>query len=188
MAAPATAPLTLEALSTLVRGGCAGCGRNHLVARALHEVTLTFLTGEPSGGGPLPPVDERFAARVYQVACGECRAVLWERGECPGCGAAGGLSRALGGQHGLPRPDACPACGHEELRVTASARLRALFVNGHVSRRVREADPHEPGFHVVRIDCPACERTVAEAGAQLGASCALCGRSGLLRRRGPAAG
>jgi hypothetical protein len=57
--------------------------------------------------------------------------------------------------------------------------MHLLVIVGRVSRRVADAAPGEPGFHVVQVRCPSCEAMVAEASSM---KCAACGRSSLLKR------
>ena len=147
--------------------------------RAFGTARITTLDGEPVSSAVFSYEPETLHERAYRVECGECGAVLFERAECPRCGGGGGLQRALGRQHGPGRLAACPRCEHPELKVTAEARMHAVFIEGRPSRRVVDSEPHEPGFHVSAIDCPSCEATVARAGDD----CVLCGRSSLLLRR-----
>lgn len=173
-------PLTAEALSQIVAAGCPACRRNHLAVRALVGGELTVLDGEPVSRVEWTYEREHFAERVYRVDCTECRHVIYEGADCPRCGARGAVGRAVEGRHGLPPLAACPDCGHGELTLTVEARMHALYVLGHASRRVLDAEAHEPGFHVVSAHCEPCDRAVAEVSGR----CPACGRSSLVRTRG----
>lgn len=153
-------------------------------ARALAQVTLALLDGEPAGAARIDPAVD-FAARVYRVECAGCGAEALAQGACPLCGAAGGIAPALAGSHGLTvaagtLPRRCPRCDSDEITASGSARAHALFVHGALSRRVVDGEPHEPGFHLASARCDACEATIAEAPTH---RCAVCGKSSLVRRR-----
>jgi hypothetical protein len=173
-----------QELEALV-GRCTACGHPTLRARAMAACTLVLLDGEPVGAGHLDAGGaEPFAGRVYRVECAGCGRAAFERSDCPLCGSRGGLERALAASHGLSvaagtLPRRCPHCGGDELAVSASARAHALYVHGALSRRVVDAEPHEPGFHLLAASCPTCDQQVAEAPAH---RCAVCGRSSLVRR------
>ena len=172
--------LEKHAFDELVARGCTSCGRNYLKLRALATATLNALEGDPVSSLSWTDAPELLPERVYRVECAECGATLFSRDDCPLCRAAGGLSRALAGPHGLsPPPRECPHCGFTELSWTVVTRLRVETILGRPSRRVAEAEAHEPGFHVVEASCRSCEQTVARVG---DARCAGCGRSSLLKR------
>jgi hypothetical protein len=63
-------------------------------------------------------------------------------------------------------------------RIRTRARLEQA-ANGDIGRRVLDAEPHEPAFHVTQAQWPSCQQTVASVSQR----CAACGRSSLLRRR-----
>ncbi len=173
--------LTRAHLGELLAAACAGCGGRSFLVRALGTGRAGFLDGEPvSSVGferEAPPPE-----RVYRVECAACGAAAFARDDCPLCRAPGGLQRALGGRHGLAPPARCPRCGDGDLTVEAEVRMHALAVHGAVSRRVADAEPHEAGFHAVRVECPTCEATVADAPSS---RCPACGRSSLVRLTKP---
>lgn len=173
--------LSVDALTALVAAGCPSCQRHHLTLRVFATGTIRFLDGEPVSNVRWAAADGELHERLYRAECGECGALLWQRDDCPRCRAPACLARALGGRHGIVAPRACPSCDSEELDHTAVLRARELTTQGHVGRRVADAEPHEPGFHVVAVTCPSCEETVATPAAD---RCALCGRSSLLKRLG----
>jgi hypothetical protein len=171
-------PLTSPQLAALVRR-CEPCGAAELRAHAIVAGTMLFGDGEPASAFSWTYAPEHLAGRVYRVACASCGAVPFEVEDCPLCGAKAGLERALGGRHGVEPPRVCPRCEHEELRVTAEARMHVVFVLGHAGRRVLDAEPHDPAFHVTSVECVSCKETVASVSQR----CAACGRSSLVRRR-----
>jgi hypothetical protein len=168
--------LEKQAFDQMIAAGCA-CGRKDLKVKALATGRLDTL-----GGDPVSPVIwtyETLHDRVYRIECAECAAALFSRDDCPLCQAKGGLGRALEAQNGLQPLAKCPRCEYEELTLTVETRLRVETVLGRISRRVAEAESHEPGFHVVEMQCRSCEEVVARSG---DARCVMCGRSSLLRR------
>jgi ssDNA-binding Zn-finger/Zn-ribbon topoisomerase 1 len=170
--------------AALTAAACRSCGGGCFRARAIATGSLQLLDGEPvSAVAWERPQETPPAERVYRVECTDCGAIAWERDDCPLCLSRGGLARALGGRHGLTReagtlPVACPRCGWSDLVATVEARMHALLVFGSVSRRVADAEAHEPGFHAVALACPSCEETIAAAPSS---RCAVCGRSSLLK-------
>jgi hypothetical protein len=170
-------PLEKQAFEELLQKGCGKCGRNYLKARALVRGSIEILDGDPVSA--VTWTYESLAERVYRVECAECNTFLFERDECPLCNARGMLGRALEAQNGIAPPRQCPRCEYAELTLTVELRLRAETILGRISRRVAEAEAHEPGFHIVEARCRSCEEVVAAAG---DARCVACGRSSLMRR------
>jgi len=164
---------------SLLAGGCPHCGRNYLKLRAFASASLSVMEGEPVSSLKWTLDNHGLRERVFRIDCAECKAVLFERGDCPLCQAAGGLARALAAQHGLAPPHACPRCGLTELTLTVEVRMHADTLLGAFSRRKAESEPHDPGFHVVEARCRDCEAVVAAVG---DARCALCGRSSLMKK------
>jgi ssDNA-binding Zn-finger/Zn-ribbon topoisomerase 1 len=179
---PALSPSDYAAL---LAAGCPACRRRYFKVRAFARGTLALLDGEPvSAIAWEQPQETPAPDRIYRVECSECGAAAFERDDCPLCLARASLGRALAGRHGLTReantlPLICPRCGWDDLRATVEARMHAVMVLGSISRRVADAEAHEPGFHVVSVACPSCEETIAQAPAM---RCALCDRSSLLKR------
>lgn len=174
--------LTDEALRALLRAGCPSCRRHHLRARAIVAGDLRLFDGQPVSTVTWTTPPGAFAERVYRVECVECGHLLYQHDDCPLCHAPGQLARALAGRHGVVTPPACPHCASPELALQAELRMHLVIVEGRPSRRVADAEPHEPAFHVTRVDCPACEQPIAAAG---NARCIVCGRSSLLKRLRP---
>ena len=174
------AALGKQAFDELCARGCGACGRNYLKVRALAGARVDVMEGDAVSALQWTYAPEALAERVYRVECAECGALLFERDDCPLCQSASQLARALGAQNGIVPPRQCAHCGYAELTLTVEARLRVETILGRVSRRVAEAEPHEPGFHVVEARCRSCEQPTAAAG---DARCVMCGRSRLLRRR-----
>ncbi|HUS66700.1 MAG TPA: hypothetical protein VMZ28_19320 [Kofleriaceae bacterium] len=163
----------------LIATGCPQCKRNYLKLRALATATISVMEGEPVSSLKWQLENEALRERVYRIDCAECKAILFERDECPLCQARGGLSRVLSAQHGLAPPKACPRCGLSELKLTVELRMHADTLLGAHSRRKADAEPHDPGFHVIQAECRDCEDVVAAVG---DGRCAACGRSSLLKR------
>ncbi len=181
---PAPTPTDYAAL---LDGGCPSCHRRFFKVRAIAEGVVSFLDGEPASAvGFEHPQQVPELARVYRIECSECGAVAFSREDCPLCISRDGLARALDGRNGLTPeaktlPAACPQCGYGDLLAVAHVRMHAVVVMGSISRRVVDAEPHEPGFHISSIACPSCEQTIAQAPSL---KCAVCGRSSLMKRPG----
>lgn len=180
------AALSADGLAALVAAGCGACRRHQLRVRLLATAKLGLLDGEPVSALSFPAPPESAPERVYRVECVECGAAVWQRDDCPLCRSHAGLARALGGRHGLTLeagtlPRSCPRCGLDDLRATVEARVHLLLLHGHLSRRVADAESHEPGFHVRELACPDCEQVIA---ASPSLRCVACGRSSLMKRPG----
>jgi hypothetical protein len=168
-----------QSYATLFAAGCPHCKRNYLKLRAIQTATLSVMDGEPVSSLKWQFENEALRERIYRVDCAECKAVLFERTDCPLCGAAGGLPRALAGQHGLATPRSCPRCGLIELELTVELRMHADTLLGAHSRRKADSEPHDPGFHIISARCRDCDDTVIAVG---DARCAICGRSSLMKK------
>lgn len=171
--------LSAAELAALLTAGCSSCGKTELRARALATGTMLLADGEPSTSMTWIYEKDQLFERIYRLECLDCGAASHERDDCPLCKADGGLARALSGRHGVAPPAACPHCDHPELKITVEARMHVIYVLGHIGRRVLDAEPHEPAFHVTQAQCPSCQQTVASVSQR----CAACGRSSLLRKR-----
>src|SRR5262245_33050080 len=108
--------LTEPALDSLVAAGCTACRSRKLGFRAFLDGRVPLLAGEPAGGVSWVYDGEKFVDGVYQVACGDCKHVLFSSDLCPRCHAPGGLQRALDAKNRWPVPAACPRCDGEEVR------------------------------------------------------------------------
>ncbi len=168
-----------QSYATLLASGCPQCKRNYLKLRAIQTATLSVMDGEPVSSLKWQFENDALRERVYRIDCAECKAKLFERGDCPLCHASGGLARALSAQHGLASPKSCPRCGLTELKLTVELRMHADTLLGAHSRRKAEAEPHEPGFHITQAECRDCQDVVIAVG---DARCAVCGRSSLMKR------
>ncbi len=174
------AALEKRAFEELLAGGCVHCGRSYLTIRALATGTIDLLEADAVSPIEWTYPAEALPERIYRVECAECAAILFERDDCPLCGAGGGLAKALSAQNGMKPLGECPRCHFAELTLTVEARLRIETLLGRISRRVAEAESHEAGFHIIEARCQSCEETVAQAG---DARCPACGRSRLLRKK-----
>lgn len=163
----------------LIAAGCRSCAGQFLRALAILPGGILVSGGEPVSSVRWSYERDDIHDLVYRVECRDCAAVLYERSDCPKCGAEKGLERVLGPGRGLTPPAQCPQCDYEELRVTAQIRAYHEFLHGRFSRRVCAAALGEPGFQVHRIDCPNCEQNLASTDAH---ACIACGRSSLLKK------
>ncbi len=172
--------LEAPAFAALLANGCPSCGKRYFVARAIATGVMQFLDGEPASAMEWTTSRDDLPARVYRLECSECGATPFQRDDCPTCRAPGGTARALAGRHGIAAPKACPQCGLGDLSLTVEARMHVEYTIGREARRVLDAEPHEPGFHIAKADCADCDGTVVSVPE---IRCGVCGRSSLLRRR-----
>jgi hypothetical protein len=170
--------LSHKEFDDLIAAGCSKCSGQSLRALALVPGTLIISAGEPVSSVRWTYERDDIHDVVYRVECCDCAAILYERSDCPKCGAAAALPRVLGSQNGIKPETRCPLCDYEDLRVTAELLAYHEYLHGHFHRRVCAAEPHEPGFHVSAVDCIGCEEPVARPGL----FCIACGRSSLLKK------
>jgi hypothetical protein len=164
-------------LEQLVAAGCP-CGAPRLVFRSYVDGRVPLLGGEPVG----PPTwifdGEAFVDGVYEVACAECKRVVFSADVCSRCHAEEGLARALSTGNALPAPNACPKCGAEELRFIAFVPVRVPYEGKRAIDKVRTSfELHDLGFHGARVECADCGVVGEMSG------CPLCGAAGPLRTR-----
>ena len=174
----AAMPLPNAALRAHVLAPCPSCRGRCLRVWALLTGTLRAVEGEPASSVRWAYDKEELHERVYRIACADCGAVVFEDADCALCGAGAAIARFTEQKNGLQPPPRCPHCDYEELQYTAEVRGYHEYLNGNLSRRVAASEPHEPGFHVSRVDCPGCETQVMGPGI----ACVACGRSSLLKR------
>lgn len=170
--------LAQDAFEDLLRSGCPRCRHSQLRFRAFQAATFGTLQGDVVSAPKWSYADDDLPPRVFRVDCLGCKAVLFERDDCPACRVPRALQRALDAQNGIPVPPACPRCGYETLTVTAELRMHVESLHGHASRRRVESEPHDPGFHVTEARCEDCEDVVARVDPT---RCILCGRSSLMK-------
>jgi len=175
---PLVAALAQDAFDRLLAEGCAGCRSTQLRFRLLHTAAYETLQGDVVSAPRWHLSDEEIAPRVFRVDCVGCKKILFERDDCPLCRVPHTLQRALDGRNGLASPPACPRCDHQTLTIRAEVRMYLESLHGRISRKKAEAEPHDPGFHILAVRCEDCDDTVAEADPT---RCVACGRSSLLK-------
>jgi len=165
-------------LDRLLAAGCAACGGRKLTFTSYVDGFLPILGGEPVGKLGWAYDGEKFIDGVYEVACAQCRHVVFTADLCPRCHAPGGLGRALAAPNRWPVPAACPSCGEEQLRYFAFVSARVVYEGQRAEKARTATELHDDGFHGYRADCRDCG-TVAERTD----SCPLCEAPAPLRPR-----
>ena len=165
-------------LDHLLDAGCTACGARQLTFATYVDGMLPIMGGEPVGRLTWVYDGEKFVDGVYEIACAQCKQVLFAADVCPRCHAPGGLARALGTPNSWPVPGACPSCDDEQLRYVAFVPARVSYEGKRANRARTSTELHEDGFHGYRADCrdcgPIAERTD---------SCPLCAAPAPLRAR-----
>ncbi len=139
---------------------------------------VIFMGAEPVGRVTWMYDGEKFIDGVYEIACADCRQVLFSSDVCPRCHAPGGLTCALETPNGWPVPVSCPACGDEQVGYVAFVPARVAYEGKRAEKARTSIESHENGFHGYRVDCRDCG-TVAERTD----ACPLCDAPGPLRTR-----
>jgi len=165
-------------LDRLLERGCTKCGAHTLKFASYVDGLLPIMGGEPVGKLTWVYDGEKFVDGVYEVACADCKEVVFAADVCPRCHAPGGLARALGTTNRWRVPAACPSCDDEQLRYVAFVPARVVYEGKRAEKARTSTEMHEEGFHGFRADCRDCG-TVAE----LTDACALCAAPAPLRAR-----
>jgi hypothetical protein len=165
-------------LDRLLEAGCGSCGARTLTFASYVDASLPILGGEPVGKLTWVYDGEKFIDGVYEVACAQCRTILFTADVCPRCHAAGGLARALGTPNRWPVPLACASCDDEQLRYVAFVPARVVYEGRRAEKARSSTELHEDGFHGYRADCRDC----GTVGERMDA-CPLCEAPAPLRAR-----
>jgi hypothetical protein len=165
-------------LERLVGAGCSGCGSHKLGFRTFVDGLLPLLAAEPVGRLSWVYDGEKFVDGVFEVACSDCKTILFAESVCPRCHAPDGLARALDTPNRWPVPSSCPGCDGEELRYVALVPARVAYEGKRADKARSSTELHENGFHGYRVDCRDCG-TVAERTD----ACPLCDAPAPLRPR-----
>jgi len=166
-------------LGTLIEAGCAGCTARKLAFRTYVDGTMPFMGGEPVGRVTWVYDGEKFVDGVYEVACAECRLVVFSSDVCPRCHAPGGLKRALETPNGYVAPAQCPTCDADEVGLVAFLPAVVTYDGGRADKARTQTEPHDVGFHGYRVDCRDCGPAVASRSD----ACPLCEAPPPLRPR-----
>lgn len=170
--------LTEDMLDRLVARGCSGCGSGRLLFASYLDARLPLLGGEPVGQLTWVYDGEKFVDGVYEVACADCKQLLFKEDACPRCHAANALPAALAAENQWPVPASCASCGAEEIRYVALVPARVVYEGKRAERPRTHTELHDPGFHGLRIECTHCGRV-----AEVTDACPLCAAPGPLRPR-----
>src|SRR5690349_5924997 len=79
------AGLAQDTFDGLMRQGCPRCRHPQLRFRAFQKATFETLQGDVVSAPRWAFTDDELVPRVFRVDCLGCKAVLFERDDCPGC-------------------------------------------------------------------------------------------------------
>jgi hypothetical protein len=153
-------PLTEEAFTALVNGGCLACNSKSVVIEALVTQKLPLLAGEVYGSPSWAYKGEELVRGTYRVACDDCKKELFAATACPRCNAADGVERALAGESAFPLPRSCTRCGSELLTAMAVVPALVGYEGKRTNKARAQAMPEDPGFHAFRVECKQCSNIV----------------------------
>ena len=165
-------------LDRLLEIGCPKCGAHRLTFTSYVDGMLPIMGSEPVGKMTWVYDGEKFVDGVYEVACPQCKEIVFAADPCPRCHAPGGLARALATPNRWPVPPRCPSCDDDQLRYVAFVPVRVVYEGKRAEKARSSTELHENGFHGYRADCRDCG-TVAEQTA----ACPLCDAPAPLRAR-----
>jgi len=170
--------LTEPGLDDLVKDGCSACRSTRLTFRSYVDGRLPLMGGEPVGSVTWAYDGEKFVDGVYEVACADCKHVVFSADLCPRCHAPGGLRRALETPNRWPVPNACTSCEAEEVQYTAMLPARIVYEGKRAEKARTSTELLDPGFHGYRVYCKLCKVTQ-----ELHDRCPLCDAPAPLRER-----
>ncbi len=170
--------LDARALDALLAAGCGVCPSKKLLFRTYVDAALPIAGGEPNGRITWVYKGELFLDGVFEVACADCKRVLFHEEACPRCHRAGALASILETNNRLPVPSACPSCGSADLRLIALLPARVLHADRRSEKAKTSTELYDPGFHGVRVECAHCGPV-----ADVGQDCPLCAAPGPIRPR-----
>jgi hypothetical protein len=153
-------PLTEEAFTALVNGGCPACASKSMAIEALVTQKVPLLAGEVYGSPSWAYKGEDLVRGTYRVACDDCKKELFTATECPRCQAPGGVERALAGESAFPLPRSCVRCGSELLTAMALVPALVGYEGKRTSKARAQASPEDTGFHAFRVECKQCSNVV----------------------------
>lgn len=139
------------------------------------EVNVTL--GKRNGDGLWTHDKMKFVLGIYQITCIRCRDVAFSSSACPCCGREDGLVGALGQASRLTVPMRCPDCKGTTMTASGYAPSMVRTGEGQRASPTPIAQFGDPGFHVIKIECDACDWIALAEG------CPLCGGPAPLRAR-----
>lgn len=168
--------LTKAGLDDLLRAGCSGCHGTKRTFQMYVAGCFQLMGGEPIRGVVWSYDGEAFVDGVYQVACADCKQVVFSAEVCPRCHAPGGLAKAMTTTNTYPVPLACPGCDADEVRYYAMVPARTVYAGVRAEKAKSHVEPLDDGFHGFRVSCKTCGDVAA-----LTDRCPLCDAPGPLR-------
>jgi hypothetical protein len=144
--------------------GCAKCDRKSFEVWSYMNREIAVMLSEPNADGRWINDDAMFVEGIYKIRCIGCGAEPYASDACPRCGRRQGLAEALATSSHLSVPRMCPRCKITALTCTASAPARIRTGGGKATAPTPIARFGEPGFHIVKIVCDACDWSTGAAG------------------------
>ncbi len=152
-----------EASYAAIIAGCAKCDGKAFEVSSYLNREIAVMLSEPNHDGRWINDQATFVSGIYKVRCLACGTEPLSSTACPQCDRPDGLAEALATSSHMTVPRMCPSCKITALTVTASAPARVRTGVGQPTAPAPIARFGEPGFHVVKIACDACDWTrVAE--------------------------
>jgi hypothetical protein len=170
--------LTEAALDEMIAAGCAACRSSRLQFRAYLDGRLPLLGGEPVGGITWIYDGEKFVDGVFEIACADCKHLLFAADCCPRCHAPGALPRILAAPNAFAVPTACTSCEGEEVRYLAMIPARVVYESKRAEKPRTATELYDVGFHGYGVECADCGPIV-----ELRDRCPLCDAPAPLRAR-----
>lgn len=137
--------------------GCTRCDRTSFEVSSYITREISVMLSEPNADGRWVHDDATFVSGIYKVRCLGCGNEPLASDACPRCARREGLAEALATSSRITVPRMCPSCKITALTVTASAPARIRTGTGQSTAPTPIARFGEPGFHVVKILCDACD-------------------------------
>lgn len=137
--------------------GCQKCDRTSFEVSSYITREISVMLSEPNADGRWVHDDATFVAGIYKIRCLGCGHEPHATLACPRCERRDGLAEALATSSRISVPRMCPSCKITALTVTASAPARVRTGTSQTTAPTPIARFGEPGFHVVKILCDACD-------------------------------
>ena len=163
-------PLSEAAFTVLVDAGCSACGSKKVTVESFVAQKLPLLAGEVYGSPSWGYKGEDLVTGTYRIACAACDHEIFASSDCPRCGTAEKLERALEDESSFPLPVSCSACGSEQVTATAYVPATVVYEGKRGAKARTQTAPEDPGFHAFRAECKSCRNT-----SERRSPCPVCG-------------
>lgn len=161
-------PLSEPEFAALIEAGCP-CGHGELQIEAIVLQKLELYRGDQLGSPSWGYKGEELVRGTFAVDCVRCKSSLYSAQDCPLCGAADGIERALTTESTMAMDETCTECGGDKLTVSAYVAAKVVYGNGRAQKARSNTAPEDEGFHVARVVCKSCHHVHAHRG-----DCVLC--------------